>query len=65
MASRIYIQPGGLKAGGWAWFLGSASGITDTKQEAADEVRRLWKEICARRPEAQAELWPYHMREKK
>lgn len=60
---RIYIQPGGLKAGRWAWFTGTASGSADTKQEAADEVRKHWQASCARRPEAQAELFPRHMRE--
>lgn len=61
---RIYPVNAGFKQGQWLWFRGSASGTAETKQLAADEVRREWKEVCARYPQAQAELWPYHMREK-
>lgn len=59
---RVYYHYHGPKKGKWSWFLGSASGYGDSKQEAADAVRAKWKADCAARPELQDQIRPDRMR---
>lgn len=54
----IYISPTAPEAGKWSWFFGGGGGRADTAQEAADEIRRQWKEACERDPGLQQAKQP-------